>query len=199
VTGRVGVSGVRPGSVVRPADTGGTSLATVSTSLVTVNQISPIYVAFGVPERYIPDLRAAGVKATVNVTLQNGASIPGGNVANIDNTVDPQTGTIMVRALFDNSDEQLWPGTLASVRVTLRTEPGVVAVPNEAIQNGQRGTFVFVVENNTAKVRLVTVARTVDGEAVVTNGLAGDETVVTDGQLSLRDGSRIEIKRAAGA
>jgi RND family efflux transporter MFP subunit len=199
VTGRVGVSGVRSGSVVRPADTGGTSLATVSTSLVTVNQISPIYVGFGVPERYIPDLRAAGAKATVNVTLQNGASIPGGNVANIDNTVDPQTGTIMVRALFDNGDEQLWPGTLASVRVTLRTELGVVAVPNEAIQNGQRGTFVFVVENNTAKVRLVTVARTVDGEAVVTNGLAGDETVVTDGQLSLRDGSRIEIKRAAGA
>jgi multidrug efflux system membrane fusion protein len=191
-TGRIGIAGVRPGAVVRAS-------SDTALPLATVNQMSPIYVAFGVPERYIPDLRAAGAKATVNVTLQNGASIPGGNVANIDNTVDPQTGTIMVRALFDNGDEQLWPGTLASVRVTLRTEQGVVAVPNEAIQNGQRGTFVFVVENNIAKVRLVTVARTVDGQAVVTNGLAGDETVVTDGQLSLRDGSRIEIKRAAGA
>ncbi|HLL26579.1 MAG TPA: efflux RND transporter periplasmic adaptor subunit [Xanthobacteraceae bacterium] len=190
-TGRVGISGVRPGTVVRAADTG--------TPLAVVNQMAPIYVTFGVPERYIPDLRAAGGNATVEATLQNGSVISGGNVAFIENAVDPQTGTILVRALFDNADEKLWPGTLASIRVSLRVDKNVVAIPSDAVQNGQRGTFVFVVENGMARVRDVTVVRTVDGEAVVANGLNGGETVVTDGQLSLRDGARVDIKRQAGA
>ena len=165
VDGRVGISGVRPGTVVRAADTG--------TPLATVNQMSPIYVTFGVPERYIPDLRAAGSSATVEATLQSGNVITGGNVAFIENTVDPQTGTILVRALFQNGDEKLWPGTLANVRVSLRMDKNVVAIPSEAVQNGQRGTFVFVVENGMAKVRDITVARTVDGEAVVPTGSPG--------------------------
>jgi membrane fusion protein, multidrug efflux system len=189
--GRVGISGVRPGTVVRAADTG--------TPLATVNQMSPIYVTFGVPERYIPDLRAAGSSATVEATLQSGNLITGGNVAFIENSVDPQTGTILVRALFQNADEKLWPGTLATVRVSLRMDKNVIAIPSDAVQNGQRGTFVFVVENGMAKVRDITVARTVDGEAIVTKGLTGDATVVTDGQLSLRDGARVDIKRQAGA
>ena len=189
--GRVGISGVRPGTVVRAADNG--------TPLAVVNQMSPIYVTFGVPERYIPDLRAAGSQATVDATLQNGSAISGGAVSFIENAVDPQTGTILVRAVFDNADEKLWPGTLANVRVTLRMDKDVVAVPSEAVQNGQRGNYVFVVENGSAKVRQVTVARTVDGETVIASGLSGDETVVTDGQLSLRDGSRVDIKRQAGA
>jgi membrane fusion protein, multidrug efflux system len=190
-TGRVGISGVRPGTVVRAADTG--------TPLALVNQMSPIYVTFGVPERYIPDLRAAGSNATVEATLQSGSVISGGNVAFIENTVDPQTGTILVRALFQNGDEKLWPGTLANVRVTLRMDRNVVAIPSDAVQNSQRGTFVFVVENGTAKVREITAARTVDSETVVTNGLNGDETVVIDGQLSLRDGARVDIKPQVGA
>lgn len=191
VTGRIGISGVRPGTVVRSDNT--------STPLATVNQMAPIYVTFGVPERYIPDLRTAGSKASVEVTLQNGTVIKGGNVAFIENSVDPQTGTILVRALFENKDERLWPGTLGNVSVTLRMDKGVVAVPNEAVQTGQQGNFVFVVEDDVAKVRKVTVARTVDGKAVVTDGLNGGETVVTDGQLSLRDGVRVSIKRTAGA
>jgi RND family efflux transporter MFP subunit len=189
-TGRIGISGVRPGTVVRSDNT--------SAPLATVNQMTPIYVTFGVAERYIPDLRAAGSKASVEVTLQNGTEIKGGNVAFIENSVDPQTGTILVRALFDNKDERLWPGTLTNTSVMLRMDKNVVTVPNEAVQNGQRGNFVFVVENGAAKVRAVTVARTVDGEAVVTDGLKGDETVVTDGQLSLRDGVHVSIKPPAG-
>jgi membrane fusion protein, multidrug efflux system len=189
--GRIGISGVRPGTVVRAADNG--------TPLATVNQMSPIYVTFGVPEHYIPDLRAAGSNATVEATLHSDMTISGGNVAFIENSVDPQTGTILVRALFGNSNEKLWPGTLANVRVSLRTDQGVIAVPNEAVQNGQRGNFVFVIENGIAKVRAVTVARTVDGEAVITSGLSGSETVVTDGQLALRDGMRVDIKRESGA
>jgi multidrug efflux system membrane fusion protein len=167
--------------------------------LATVNQLSPIYVAFGLPERYIPDLRTAGDKVTVEATLQSEVTVGGGKVAFIDNTVDPQTGTIMARASFDNKDERLWPGTLASIRVTLRVDPDVVAVPAEAVQNGQAGTFVFVIENGVAKVRPVSVTRTQGGEAIIGKGLTGNETVVTDGQLSLRDGSRVDVKRRAGA
>jgi multidrug efflux system membrane fusion protein len=191
-TGRVGLSGVREGAIVRAA-------SDTATPLATVNQISPIYVAFGLPERFIPDLRAAGDKAAVDVALQSEVAVGGGKVAFIDNAVDPQTATIMVRASFENRDERLWPGTIANVRVTLRIDPGVVIVPSEAVQSGQRGSFVFVVENGVAKVRAVTVGRTQDGEAIIAKGLSGDETVVTDGQLSLRDGSRVEIKQRTGA
>jgi multidrug efflux system membrane fusion protein len=191
-TGRVGISGVRPGAVVRAG-------SDTTAALATVNQLSPIYVAFALPERLIPALREAGDKAVVDAALQGDVTVSGGKIAFIDNTVDAQTATIMVRASFDNKDERLWPGTLANVRVTLRIDPNAVVVPAEAIQSGQRGAFVFVVENNVAKVRPVTVARTFNGEAIVASGLSGGETVVTDGQLSLREGSRVDIKRAPGA
>jgi multidrug efflux system membrane fusion protein len=193
VTGRIGIANVRQGSIVRADDSTGTPLATI-------NQLSPIYVAFGVPERFIPELRTAGDKAAVEVAFQSEFTLGGGRVAFIENTVDPQTGTILVRAIFPNSDEKLWPGTLAGARVTLRVDPNLVTVPAEAVQIGQRGTFVFVIENNVAKVRAVKVLRTTEGEAVLSEGLNGDETVVTDGQLALRDGSRVDIKqRQAGS
>jgi multidrug efflux system membrane fusion protein len=192
VSGRIGVANVRQGAIVRSADAG--------TPLATINQIAPIYVAFGVPERFIPELRTAGDKATVEVAFQNELTLSGGKVAFIENTVDPQTGTILVRGIFENGDEKLWPGTLASVRVTLRTDPNLVTVPAEAVQSGQKGNFVFVVENNVARVRAVKVLRTADGEAILSEGLDGGETVVTDGQLSLREGSRVEVKtRQAGS
>ncbi len=192
ISGRLGVANLRQGAFVRTIDT--------TNPLATINQIAPIYVAFGVPERFIPELRAAGDKATVEVSFQSELSLSDGKVAFIENTVDPQTGTILVRGTFPNKDEKLWPGTLASVRVTLRTDPNLVVVPTEAVQSGQKGNFVFVVENNIARVKAVKVARSVDGESVISEGLNGNETVVTDGQLSLRDGSRVEIKtRQAGS
>ncbi len=191
VTGRIGIANVRQGSIVRSADSG--------TPLATINQLSPIYVAFGVPERFIPELRAAGEKAAVDISFQSEFTITGGRVAFIENTVDPQTGTILVRGIFENADEKLWPGTLAGARVTLRVDPNLVTIPSEAVQVGQKGSFVYIVENNVAKVRPIKILRTADGEAVLAEGLNGDETVVTDGQLSLRDGSRVEIKtRQAG-
>lgn len=184
VTGRIGVAAVRPGAVIRVDDT-----------LATVRQIKPIYVAFGVPEHYLTEVRAAEAGAEVQITLQGkNETITGGKIAVIDNTIDPQTGTLMVRALFDNADERLWPGTLGSVSVTLRMESGVASVPAEAVQSGQKGTFVFVVDKDVVHVRPVTVARTVDGMAVITAGLKGGEIVVTEGQLALREGGKISIK-----
>lgn len=183
VSGRVGVSSVRTGAVIKVEDT-----------LATVRQLKPIYVTFGLPERYLAELRQEK-DARVAITLQgSGETISGGKVAVIDNTVDPQTGTIAVRAVFENADERLWPGTLGAVTITLRVEDDRVAIPGEAIQMGQGGSFVFVVEDGMAHVRPVTVARTVDGEAVVSAGLKGGETVVTDGQLALREGARVNIK-----
>ena len=190
-TGRVGISGVRPGAVIRASDT--------AAPLAIVNQMAPIYVAFGVPERFVGALRAAGDKAKVTAFPQGMGAVTDGEVAFIDNTVDVQTGTIMVRARFGNRDETLWPGTLVGVQLTLRVDDGVVSVPNEAIQSGQKGTFVFVIENNVAKIRPVTVSRSVDGVALVAEGLKAGEIVVTEGQLSLRDGIRVDIKRPAGA
>ncbi|MGU3493850.1 efflux RND transporter periplasmic adaptor subunit [Xanthobacteraceae bacterium A53D] len=187
VTGRIGVSAVRPGTVIRVDDT-----------LATVRQVKPIYVAFGVPEHYLRDIREVQDSARVEIALQGARDVVGGGrIVVIDNTIDPQTGTLMVRAVFENADERLWPGTLGAVSVTLRMENGVASVPAEAVQSGQNGTFVFVVENDVAHVRPVTVARTVDGFAVIRSGLKGGEVVVTDGQLSLRDGSRVSIKSSA--
>lgn len=189
VTGRMGISGVRPGAVIRVDDT-----------LATIRQLKPIYVAFGVPERYLTDLRANLNQATVQFRLQgSNERVSGGKVAALDNTIDPQTGTLMVRAVFDNADERLWPGTLGDVTMTLRMEPNMVVVPAEAVQSGQSGQFVFIVENGAAKVVPVTVNRTVDGEAVITAGLTGSETVVTQGQLALRNGAKVEIKKQSGA
>ncbi|MEP9378110.1 efflux RND transporter periplasmic adaptor subunit [Aquabacter sp. CN5-332] len=188
VTGRMGVSGVRPGAVIRVDDT-----------LATIRQIKPIYIAFGVPERYLAELRTNMSQAGVQFRLQgSNERVSGGKVVALDNTIDPQTGTLMVRAMFENADERLWPGTLGDVTVTLRMEPNMVAVPAEAIQSGQTGTFVFAVENGAAKVKQVTVNRTVDGEAVITAGLSGGEVVVTQGQLALRNGAKVDIKSQTG-
>lgn len=182
-TGRIGVSAVRPGTVIRVDDT-----------LATVRQLAPIYVAFGLPERYIAGLRAAK-DAKVSFTIQGtGETISGGTVAVIDNTIEPQTGTLTARAIFPNADERLWPGALGAVTVTLRIEDNLVAVPSEAVQNGQDGPFVFIVDDGIAHVRPVTVTRTVDGRSVIAKGLDGGETVVTDGQLSLREGSRVSVR-----
>ncbi|MGL4812231.1 MAG: efflux RND transporter periplasmic adaptor subunit, partial [Beijerinckiaceae bacterium] len=115
------------------------------------------------------------------------------------NTVDAATGTIMTRAEFDNDDELLWPGSLANVRVTLRVEPGVVVVPRVAIMNSQQGQYVFTVKDNVAGTAPVVVDRIVDDLAVIKTGLQGNETVVTDGQMLLANGSRVVPARAAPA
>ncbi|MGE4371765.1 MAG: efflux RND transporter periplasmic adaptor subunit [Xanthobacter sp.] len=187
VSGRMGVSSVRKGAVIR-----------VDETLATVRQLRPIYVTFGLPERYLRELRADRQQARVAITLQGtGERIEGGRVAVIDNMVDTQTGTVPVRALFENADEHLWPGTLGAVTLTLRIDPDVVVVPSEAVRVGQDGAFVFVVEDGVARIRPVKVARTVDGESVIASGLKGGETVVRDGQLALRNGSAVNVKAMA--
>ena len=183
ISGRISAANVKVGNFVRPADT---------TPLATINQIKPVYVTFGLPQRQLPDLRKALAAETASVE----ALAPGetraayGQVTMIENTVDPSTGMVLVRATMENSDELLWPGTLVNTQVILRSEKAVV-VPSPAVQVSQSGPYVFVVENGVAKVRSIAVSRTVDMQSVITKGLSGGETVVLDGQLQLVDGARV--------
>ena len=122
-----------------------------------------------------------------------------GQVSVIENTVDPSTGMVMVRAAMPNTDEVLWPGTLVTVQLTLREEEAVV-VPSVAVQVSQAGTFVFVVKDGAAQVRPVKVARLVDTRSVIAEGLEGGETVVTDGHLQLSNGTKVTVReRKAGS
>jgi RND family efflux transporter MFP subunit len=191
ISGRVGAIGLKEGNIARSGD--------AAPALATIIQVTPIYVAFTVPQRYLPDIRTAMLtgNAKVEATPHGYTKGAEGTFAFIDNTLDSTTGTINVRAVFDNKDELLWPGALCAVRAILRMEPEAVAVPREAIQAGQTGNFVFVVDNNgAARVKPVTVDRDIDGESVVT-GLNGGEIVVTDGQLLLTDGARVAPRGAS--
>ncbi len=192
ISGRISSASVKVGNFVRQADVA---------PLATINQISPIYVTFPVPQRRLPDVRRALAAETATVE----AIIPGedkrasGQVTVIENAVDPATGTVLIRATMPNTDELLWPGTLVTAQMTLREEDAVT-VPSVAVQAGQTGSFVFVVEDGKALVRPVTVERTVGAETVIASGLKAGETVVTNGHLLLTNGSRVAPRNAkAGA
>ncbi len=188
ITGRISAANVKVGNFVRPADT---------VPLATINQIKPVYVTFGLPQHQLPDLRKAlaAETATVDAVPPGDTRAAHGQVTMIENTVDAATGMVLVRATMDNADELLWPGTLVNTQVILRNEKAVV-VPSPAVQVSQNGPYVFVVENGVAKMRSVTVDRTVDMQSVITKGLTGGETVVLDGQLQLVDGSRVSPRSA---
>jgi len=191
ISGRVGTASVKVGNFVRPADT---------VPLVTINQMAPLYVSFAVPQRVLPDLRLALSEnsGTVEAILPGATKTATGTVSMIENNVDAATGMVMVRATMPNTEELLWPGTLVTAQMTLRMEEGV-SVPSRAVQVSQAGSFVFVVENGAAKVRAVQVARTIGGDSVVQEGLSGGETVVTNGQLLLSDGTRVAPREAKAA
>jgi RND family efflux transporter MFP subunit len=189
IDGRVGAAGLKQGNIAKTGDG--------SPVLATINQTSPIYVAFSVPQRYLTDLKSAitDTGSSVVATPQGVSSSATGRVAFVDNAVDGTTGTIIARAAFENADEMLWPGALVNVRLVLRTEPDALVVPREAVQTGQTGTFVFVAEGDTVRVRPVVVNRVMESETVLTSGLSGNETVVTDGHLLLTNGARIAVRQ----
>jgi multidrug efflux system membrane fusion protein len=183
ITGRVSMANVKVGNYARQAD---------AVPLATIIQVAPVYVTFALPQRNLPELR----QSISNETATIQAIIPGdgrhatGQVTMIENTVDATTGTVPVRATMPNTDELLWPGTLVQVQLVFREEEAVT-VPRSAIQVSQTGTFVFVVTNGTAEVRAVKVARTLGNESIIASGLQGGETVVTEGQLRLTNGTRV--------
>lgn len=186
ISGRVGVVNIKAGNIVKAGDNSSAGV------LATINQISPIYVALSVSQKLLPALRdamASGVK--VIATPQGSTRQAQGKLALFDNTVDPATGTIVIRAQFDNFDELLWPGQLCDLTLTLREEPNTVVVPREAIQISQNGNFVFTVKDGLAHVTPVTVGRTEGPDTVIDSGLDGTEKVVTDGALLLFEGAKV--------
>jgi len=192
ISGRISAASVKIGNFVRSADL---------SPIATINQISPIYVSFAVPQRFLPDIRTAisVESATIEALVPGSDKKAPGAISMIENAVDATTGMATVRATMPNEDELLWPGTLVNIRMTLRTERAVV-VPTAAVQVSQQGNFVFVVKDNVATVQKVTVGRVVGPESVIESGLAGSETVVTNGHLQLTNGARVQIReRKAGA
>ena len=191
ITGRVGTFNAKAGNIVRSGDNTATGV------IATIVQTSPIYVAFSIPQTSLADVReaiAAG-RSEVRATPQGGKRSAVGKIAVLDNTIDAATGTIMIRAIFENADDILWPGQLCNVRVTLRVDPDVVSVPRIATQSGQIGNFIYIVENGVARSRKVTVGRFQDGRDIILDGLKGGETIVSDGALLLIDGSRVDIRK----
>jgi multidrug efflux system membrane fusion protein len=172
--------------------------------LITINQIKPIYVAFSVPEQNLAEIkkyRAAGKSLKVAAFLPNDATGPERGVLTfIDNTVDKTTGTIMLKGTFPNKKRRIWPGQFVNVGLTLTTQPHAVVVPSQAVQTGQQGHYVFVIKPDlTVEPRPVVVNRTINTETIIDKGLKAGELVVTDGQLQLFPGAKVEIKGSANS
>jgi len=165
--------------------------------------VEPIYVAFSVPEDDLPEIRRHAAASTLVAEARppdNGEQAEQGKLSFIDNAVDRSTGTIELKATFSNEDRALWPGQFVDVSLTLSMQPDAILVPSQAVQTGQEGSYVFVVKKDmTVESRNVTPGRSVDGQTVIQSGLSVDETVVTDGQLRLTPGARIEVKPEVGS
>jgi membrane fusion protein, multidrug efflux system len=190
IDGRLGMVSAKAGNNVKANDV----------PFLTINQVKPIYVTFSVAERELPGIRTAMAAGPVRVqALPAGdkGTPAQGRLAFFDNTVDAATGTIALRAIFENDDERLWPGQFVNVTLLLGEERDALVVPQAAVQLGQASSFVFVVkQDDTAEARKVTVSRTVDGKSVISGGLASGERVVIDGQLRLSNGSHVQIRPA---
>jgi multidrug efflux system membrane fusion protein len=190
--GRTGAVGQKPGNIVT-ANT---------TEMTSVNQVQPIYVTFAVPEARLSEVKSymALGKLTVTALAQDGSgAVDHGDLSFVDNSVDTTTGTIKLKATFQNKERKLWPGQFVNVTLRLTTRNGAVVVPNQAVQTGQDGTFVYVVkEDRTVEARPVVTGPRVDLSLVIDKGLAAGETVVTDGQLRLQPGSRVQFRGGDG-
>jgi multidrug efflux system membrane fusion protein len=191
INGRTGDLLIHQGNMIKANDT---------PFLVSINQVEPIYVTFTVPEQSLADIKRheSQHRLPVEVIIPNDSRGPvTGSLTFIDNTVDQSTGTIKLKGEFANTDHRLWPGQFVDVLLDLARQPNAIVVPSQAVQNGQQGQYVYVIKSDlTAEKRDVVVARSGDGQAVISQGLKPGEQVVTDGQLRLVPGSKVAIKSA---
>jgi len=194
IDGRAGALLANVGDLVRANDTD---------PLVTINQISPVYVSFAVPARFLVDIRHYAEQGSLTVTATGqGSAASGaqprppsaaeGKVTFIDNAVDPATATIKLKATFPNRNRDLWPGLFVQVGLQLSEQPNAVVVPAVAVQTSQQGQYVYVVKpDRTVEMRSVKVDRQQGSEAIIATGVTGGEEIVTEGQLRLTPGARI--------
>jgi multidrug efflux system membrane fusion protein len=188
IDGRTGSLQIHAGNVVKADEA----------SLVVINQVRPIYTRFTLPEQYLPEVKAAMAKGRLKVEAlvpKTTTAPSNGNVSFVDNAVNRETGTIALKAEFVNDDRRLWPGQFVDCTMTLSEKPNALLVPTPAIQTGQQGQFVFVVKaDNTVEIRPVKVGAVVEDRTIIESGVNPGERVVTDGQMRLVPGSRVEIK-----
>jgi multidrug efflux system membrane fusion protein len=187
IAGRTGSLRVREGNLVRSTDT---------EPLVTINQIQPILARFAVPAANLPAIQKyRGQRVVVIAEPVGGGSPSEGTLDFVDNAVDTSTGTILLKASFANTDSALWPGAFVNVRLRLYVDQDALVVPATAIVAGQQGTFVFVVQpDSSAATRTVKVDRTAGDVVIVSGQVQPGDRVVTDGQLRLRQGVKVQIK-----
>ena len=193
ISGRTGNLAVNVGNMVKANDV---------PVLVTINQLSPIYATFSVPERDMVEIRkylGRGVRVEAFVTGDESKGETGG-ISFLDNAVDTATGTIKLKGTFANSNRRLWPGQYVNVVITLTTLENSVVVPTQAVQTGQQGQYVFVLkQDQTVEQRPITVGVASGSSTIVTRGLNPGETVVTDGQVRLIPGAKVEVKQGTGS
>lgn len=185
IDGRTGELLVNAGNLIKAND---------DTAMVTLNQITPIKVSFTVPGKNLPEIKKYQAAGSLQVQLPDikGKALPG-TFSFLDNRIDTGTGTLLLKATFANIGQELWPGEYVDVQLVLTTRPGAVVVPSQAIQVRQDGGHIFVVHDDmTVEDRSITTAMIVDKETVVEKGLAGGEKVVTNGQLQLSDGTKVQ-------
>ncbi len=194
VSGRTGSLLVQPGNIVSINQPN-------STTLINIQEIQPIYVQFSVPEQYLTDIRTYKKKGTLKVGASfkdsgNNSKVEYGDLTFINNAIDTSTGTIMLKALYQNKDDMLWPGEYVNVTLTLTEIPDAVVIPTRAIQVTQAGQYVFVIgKDNTVESRQIVSNYSYDDDSVIEKGVSAGEMVVTDGQLELLNGSKVEIKK----
>jgi membrane fusion protein, multidrug efflux system len=174
--------------------------ADADTPMVTITQVQPIYVTFSVPEGELPAVRMnlETHRLEVDAAIPNSPENPEhGVLAFIDNTVDKTTGTILLKGLFQNENRRLWPGAFVNTTLTLNQIRNAVLIPSQAVQSGQNGSFVFVVDNRMqAHLRPIVAGAQVGGDTLIERGVEPGETVVTDGQMMLAPGARVKIRSA---
>jgi membrane fusion protein, multidrug efflux system len=169
-----------------------------------INQVKPVYVSFAIPEQQLAAVRELMRKNPLTVDVSTPGTdkpIAAGRIAFLDNAVDQTTGTIKVRAVFDNSDAALWPGQFYTVRVKLYDQENAIIVPSRALQTGPNGQFVYVVKpDQTVELRRVTIARTEGDSAVLAEGaIAKGDQVVVRGALRLAPGTKVTVTENAPA
>jgi multidrug efflux system membrane fusion protein len=186
--GRTGALQVYPGNLVKENDL---------PILVVINQMSPIFVDFSVPEQYLGVVKKymSGGRLQIEATPYGETVSEVGYLTFVDNNVDNTTGTIKLKGTFPNEDHRLWPGQFSVVSLRLAEEEKAIVVPSQAVQTGQSGDFIFVVKSDqSVESHPVKVARQLEGESVISSGIAPGDTVVTDGQLRLIPGIKVQVK-----
>jgi multidrug efflux system membrane fusion protein len=184
-----GVTGIRRvdiGNIVQPGD---------ATPIVTITQIQPISVVFTLPQTDVPDVQAAMAKGpltTIAYSQDGSRELGTGTLLLVNNMISPSSGTVELKATFPNANKALWPGEYVTARLILEVRHDAMTVPLTALQQGQSGSLVFLVQpDGTVQARAVTIGETLDGRALIDKGLAPDDTVVTAGQYRLSSGTRI--------